>query len=177
MSVLGLKRKQVLAALEDAPRWVLQGGLVVGQVMTPNPSCIPPTVSVLELVRLIRRKGFRHLLVSSDDGQLLGVVSDRDVVRCFGPSEYPDESLLARLTAADIMSSDVISVTPSTSLRSAILTMVDHGISSLPVLDRDSLVGILTVTDLHVVLEVLLATTHEAPSAESLCAAAGGPSI
>lgn len=155
------KRAQIKAALQVVPACQFEQEPKVEQVMTPSPTCIGPDVNVLELVRMINRKGFRHLLVTDDDGRLKGVVSDRDVVRCFGPTKYPDEEVLCTIFSKDIMSTDLITVSPGALLEAAVALMVDHGISCLPVVDNGRLVGIITNTDLDFVLQFLLQTMRQ----------------
>jgi CBS domain-containing protein len=116
---------------------------------------------------MFHAKEFRHLLVTDPHGRLLGLVSDRDVLRCFGPGRYPDQERLERTAALDIMSSDLITVAPDTLLAVAANEMLGHGISCLPVLTDEQLVGILTDTDLQTVLEVLLQTSKAALAAQS----------
>lgn len=89
------KRMQVREALDNDNREELreQGGFLVGQVMTSNPSCISPDTTALELIGLFHAKQFRHLLVVDEERRLIGIISDRDVLRCLGPAKRPDRSL------------------------------------------------------------------------------------
>lgn len=171
MDRLETKRKQVVAALGEAERLERQGGLSVGQVMTASPSCVAPDLSALELVKLFHAKGFRHLLVT-EAGRLVGVISDRDVIRCLGPGDAPQRDALARITAAEIMSADLVTVGPEMPLEKAAVMMLEEGISCLPVVWDGTLLGILTNTDLHVVLQILLQTIRHSSLAESIAAAA-----
>lgn len=122
--------------------------LSVGEVMTPAPTCVRPSDSVLQLVRTFHDKQFRHLLVTDDDGRLVGIVSDRDVVRCFGPTAYPDQAQLAALRADAVMSPDVMTIDAEATVVAAIDLMHEQGFSSLPVLSDGRLVGIITTSDL-----------------------------
>jgi acetoin utilization protein AcuB len=128
----------------------------VRDVMSTKPTCVGPNDTVLHLVRVFHEKQFRHLLVTDDDKQLLGVVSDRDVVRCFGPTDYPDQALLAKIKTAEIMSGDVITIDAEASLVAAIDLMHDQGVSCLPVLDNRRLAGIVTTSDLMRLLRRIL---------------------
>ncbi|MBN1589712.1 MAG: CBS domain-containing protein [Pirellulales bacterium] len=165
------KRQQVLDALNDTSRLAQQGGLLVGQVMTGRPSCITPDMSALQLIHLFHAKQFRHLLVLDEESVLIGVISDRDVIRCLGPDKHPEPSVLDGIAARDIMSTDLITVTPGTSLERAVTLMINHGISCLPVQIDSTLVGILTNTDLNVILQTLLQTTSWLPSVQSIATA------
>lgn len=168
------KRMQVLQALGNTNGNDAEAVLLAAQVMTAAPSCISPETTVLELIDLFHAKQFRHLLVTDAAGRLIGLVSDRDVIRCLGPSR-PDKSVLAGIRTTDIMSTDLVTISPATPLSKAVTLMVDHGISCLPVLADGTLVGILTNTDLYLVLQVLLQTLRQSSLEESTISASAKP--
>lgn len=136
--------------------------LCASQVMTQAPSCIAPQTSALELVRMLHQKQFRHLLVTDPHGTLLGVISDRDVIRCLGPEKRPNKAALQAIYASQLMSTDLVTIAPDTPLIQAVTMMLDYGISCLPVLADGKLLGIVTNTDLHLILEALLLQGHAA---------------
>jgi CBS domain-containing protein len=88
----------------------------------------------------MRKHRIRHLVVT-DDGALAGVISERDLGGRSG-----DETRKGR-TVAELMSSRVVSAAPTTTLREAANLMRGRLIGSLPVLEGDELVGIVTATD------------------------------
>lgn len=143
------------------------GPVTVDEVMTPSPVVVPPTATVRELVQLFHTEEFRHPLVADVNGRLLGVVSDRDVLRCLNPLGPSVSKQLSAVTAADIMSVDVVTIEADATLRAAIAAMLEHGISCLPVVRRGVLVGILTASDLHMVLETLLELRERAQAVRS----------
>ena len=167
MDRLDIKRVQIQDAWEESNSAGDRRPLLVAQVMTPSPSCISAQTTVLELVRLFHAKQFRHLLVTDEAGKLRGIVSDRDVIRCFGPSKYPKQELLGKLRTERIMSLDIITISPQETLERAIAMMLEHGVSCLPVVVGEKLVGILTNTDLQVTLRELLRTLPTHQTAES----------
>ena len=156
MDRLTAKRAQVALAVHELASGCGIEAMRVGQVMTPAPTCIPQEASALDLVRMFHTKEFRHLLVTDRSGKLTGVVSDRDVLRCFGPGRTPRKEILSAIPASQIMSTDVITIGPDYALPLAVKLLVEHGIGCLPVVAGDVVVGIITNTDLHVVLEGLL---------------------
>ena len=164
---LNMKRVQVLKALEGLRDALAGQTIEVGQVMTAAPVCVPPKTTVPELVEIFHERGFRHLLVTGDQGQLLGVISDRDVLRTMGPGTAYKE-VLCGIEAGELMSTDLVMATPRMPVTEAIVALVDHGISCLPVVDGAALVGILTNTDLHVLLQMLLETVRLTVSEQSL---------
>ena len=88
----------------------------------------------------MRKHRIRHLIVT-EDGAVTGVISERDLG---GPNG--DEVRMGR-TVHELMSSRVASGTPEMTLREAANLMRGRLIGSLPVLDGDELVGIVTATD------------------------------
>jgi acetoin utilization protein AcuB len=130
---------------------------IVADAMTTTPMTVRPHESVLQLVRTFHDKRFRHLLVTDVDGRLLGIVSDRDVGRCFGAAGRPDEATLAAIRTEEIMSRDVITIDAGARLTAAIDVMYEQGVSCLPAVSGDKLVGIITTTDLMRLLRRMLA--------------------
>lgn len=156
MDRLDVKREQVRDALDALKTFGQADGLLAGHVMTAAPNCVRPEMSVLELIEQFHVKQARHMLVTDAQNRLVGVLSDRDVIRCLGPQKAPDLAALQAIRAADIMSTDLVTVGPQTPVDRVIGLMLDQGINCVPVLRDEELVGIVTNTDLHLVLQVLL---------------------
>ena len=164
MDRISAKQTQIAAALQKNRR---QGGLLVRDVMTVAPCCVAASTTTPELIDLFHAKQFRHLLVTCPEKGLVGVISDRDVIRCLGPEKSPKRSKLAGIVAGEIMSTDLITIGPNTPLERAVQIVVDQGISCLPIVADGTPVGILTNTDLHIVLQVLLEALPQVSSEES----------
>ncbi len=146
--------------------------LTAGHVMTTDPTCVEAETTVLELVKLFHGKRFRHLLVTDPEGRLVGVVSDRDVIGCFGIDGAPSEEYLSGLCASQLMTPDVISIGRETKLDRLLDWMIGHGISCLPVVEEDRPIGIVTGTDMYLTLQSLLKSLPSAISAQVVSATA-----
>ena len=129
--------------------------VTVGAVMTSRPFTVTTACTVPQLLEHFQEKQFRHFLVT-DGGRLVGVISDRDVIRYSGNSAALESDDVENVTAADLMSTDLVTVEPSTQLAEAVSIMVNVGISCLPVIDGSKVVGILTSMDIILALEQLL---------------------
>ncbi len=86
----------------------------------------------------------RHLPVVSGD-ELLGVVSERDLLRCFADR---GRAVAGREKVGAIMHSPPVTIGPDTDLAAAIRLVTERGIGCLPVVDRGGLMGIVTRSDL-----------------------------
>ena len=105
-----------------------------------------------ELVRLLQRRGFRHVPIL-DTGKLVGIVSDRDIKQSMVSAALSvdgkkREHLLETLTAGDIMTRRLVTIGPTDGVEEAARLMVLHRVSALPVTDGDRLLGIVTETDI-----------------------------
>lgn len=101
---------------------------------------------------LMNQKRVRHLLVLDEDGELCGILSQRDlfrgaVLQSLGYGSRAEELMLASLVAKDAMTEDPITVATDTPLADAARLMLKHGVGCLPVIERDRLIGILTEGD------------------------------
>ena len=129
--------------------------------MTQKPVTVTPEVSVTDALRLMTDRKIRRLPVVDAAGNLVGIVSDRDLLQA-SPSPatslaiWEIHELLAKLTVGKTMTRDVITVTEDTPLEEAARVMVDHKIGGLPVMRGSELVGIITESDLFKTLLELL---------------------
>ena len=124
----------------------------VRELMTKNPLTVPVDTPVVEARRTMLEHRFRHLLVT-DGGRLAGMVTDRDI-RLNMPSPATSLSvweinyLLARMTVGSVMTTSVITVDPNRDVVEAARIMLDHKIGALPVVDGETIIGIMTETDI-----------------------------
>lgn len=83
-------------------------------------------------------------LVRDVDGAVLGIVSERDIVRAIARE---GTAALAR-TARELMTADLVTVTPATRVAEALALMTNHRCRHLPVLDDGRLAGMVSIGDL-----------------------------
>lgn len=116
------------------------GAPSVADCMTEEPRTVPGGTTLREALELCRKDEIRHLPVV-ESGQLLGIVSDRDLRRAVGVGRKPE------LPLDEIVTRQTLAVAPGLKLSRAARVMVEKRISSLPVVEREELIGILTLTD------------------------------
>ncbi|MBL9014834.1 MAG: CBS domain-containing protein [Myxococcales bacterium] len=102
---------------------------------------------------VMRIHQFRHLPVIDNDRRLLGLITERDLLRgqisvLTGLSEDARRARQEDIKISQLMTRDVWTVTPDTLASHAGQTLLDHRFSCLPVVDQDQvLCGILTERD------------------------------
>ena len=124
----------------------------VRDYMTPDPQTLDVGSTLLDAALLLRRAELRHIPIL-EDGRLVGVLTDRDVGRVapsvlsrVSPQEYNrffEETLLGK-----VMTRNPLSIAPDAPLAEAVNLLFRNKLGCLPVLDGDSLVGIITVSDM-----------------------------
>lgn len=126
--------------------------MFVRDFMTPNPLTIEPDTTYPEALSLMREKKIRRLPVMKK-GKLVGIVVEKDLLSS-QPSPATTLSihemytLLEQLKVGQFMTSPVVTITPQCPMEAAAGIMIDRKIGSLPVMDDDKLVGIITETDI-----------------------------
>lgn len=149
----------------------------VGQMMTPDPLTVQPETSLRELTVLLTTRGYRALPVVNREGRLVGLVTRGDLIERGGlrlrvellpaldgaavERELRRLEVESPMTAADLMTRDVVTVRPETSLAAAGRLMAERRLNPLPVVDAGGrVVGIISRVDvLRTVVEPGLGTT------------------
>jgi acetoin utilization protein AcuB len=127
--------------------------LTVSEIMTKRVITLKPYHSLSDSVTLIAKHSFRHFAVV-DGYRLVGVVSDRDILRVLARTKDWQST-----TVSQFMIRDPVTVQPDTPISVAVREMLSKRINCLPVVDaHGDLEGILTSTDL---LSILRATQEK----------------
>ena len=131
--------------------------MYVGRIMHKHLVTVPPDTNLKKAKDIIQEKRINHLLVVNEDGNLVGIVSDRDVKQSWASSAtalsvHELNYLLNQLTVEAIMVKKIITISPGTTIERAAYIMQENRINALPVMEGDKLVGIITSTDVMGVL-------------------------
>jgi acetoin utilization protein AcuB len=135
--------------------------MLVRDVMTPNPVTVRTNTSLQEAQKRMAATGCRRLPVVTGQGQVCGIITDRDLRLAVNSplilrERWQDEMLMQHTTVDACMTPDPICIAPDVRLEDAINLMLAHKISGLPVVEDEQLVGVITVTDLMRTLARLL---------------------
>lgn len=149
---LNEKKKAILRSLAIDAGAIADDELSVQQFMSTQLATVTLNARYSDLKKKMARQGLRHLLVTDDYGRLVGLISDRDVMRRNG------------VFAKQVMTRDPLTTHPSTKIRSALEFMTQRRISCLPVVDNGRLIGIVTTTDLLIAFECTLVFLARKPA-------------
>jgi len=126
--------------------------LRVRDLMTADVFTIRSDESIQALQDLMNEKFIRHVPVVDDEGALVGLASDRDLLRQaqLADATLPLSARREVMNAAkviDIMTADVATVDVEASVAEAAAVMLDNKYGCVPVLEEGLLAGILTEAD------------------------------
>ena len=142
-----------LAQLKDAGGWA-RNYVKVERYMTTQLFTVQED-ELLEMVAfLMERNEIRHVPVEDDQHRLVGLVSYRSILRMV--SDMGSDGDKATTPVKTIMEVDPVTVTPETSTLEAIDVMRKNGVSCLPVLKGEKLVGLVTEADFMSIAYALL---------------------
>ena len=119
----------------------------IGDIMTTNLLTVPPSATVAETATMMGQRGTGSALVMDGDA-LLGIFTERDVVRALG-----QQFDAAGHPVSDWMTPDPDTVPPETTPADALRTMLQRGFRHLPVAKDGRIVGIVSMRDLSAASE------------------------
>ena len=103
---------------------------------------IAPDATVRELLEVLADRNIGALIVSVDGQTMLGIVSERDIVRKLRDVEHARD-----MAVSEIMTTDVRTCSPDDSFGALMAIMTEHRVRHVPVLDEDRIVGVLSIGD------------------------------
>jgi CBS-domain-containing membrane protein len=137
--------------------------ITVSEIMTTKPRTVHEDDSVLLTDWLLDLDGIHHVVVVDADQRVVGIVSDRDILRAFGSKPSGE------LPIGDFMKRDVQTIAPDAAANMALDRMLAGRFHALPVVDADRrLIGIVTASDfLDVARWALYRLDARAPNASA----------
>jgi CBS domain-containing protein len=125
---------------------------------------------LIDAALLIRRTGKRHVpIVAAGTGELVGIISDRDILRAapsaLSSNEEEYNELFEQTPVTVAMTRSPLTIRPDAPVIEAVQHLYAKKISSILVADETGLKGILTVTDMLGLLNEMLGSPEERPLA------------
>lgn len=132
----------------------------VGDIMTRDVKTASPKDSFADVARILHDNRISSVIVIEGE-HVAGIVTERDLVNVVADGIDPRER-----TVGERLTRDLATVEPRTDIADAAKVMAERGIRHLPVLDRGSLAGIVSIRDLTNWAVEEMTAGHELPDLE-----------
>ena len=113
----------------------------LSEVMTKDVLSVEPSDTIGEAAEKMTSHGVGAVVVS-DFGRMIGILSERDIMRAVADRIHSSEARVR-----EWMTADPITATTETSIEEAGRTMLEHGFRHLPVVEDERAIGILSIRD------------------------------
>lgn len=132
-----------LAEVKDKSEWI-DNYRTVEQFMTRDLFTVRPEDLIDLAANLMNWKNLRHVPVEDDKGNLIGIISMRDLLEILVSEKgKKNDEIIVR----DVMKTDLITISPETSTLEALYLMRENDIGCLPIVKDKKLVALLTAHD------------------------------
>lgn len=131
--------------------------MTVKRMMKKNPITTTAETSIVDVADILKENHIHRLPVLDKKGKLIGVITEKDILHA-SPSPvsslsvYEMPYMLSRLKVSNLMTKNVRTIDPDTTVEEAAKIMVDDDLSCLPVIEGEKLVGIVSKSDMFKVL-------------------------
>ena len=155
--IQGIQRRGNDEAAATTDSGMIVGPTEVADVMTSKVVTLSPHHNFNEAANLMNDRFFRHCVVVDTHGKIVGVISDRDILRALARNPNSRTKSLDQ-----IMTHNPVTVRRNTSITDAVGKIISKRINCLPVVEQDgSVCGIVTSTDLLRSYQQLLDMMHK----------------
>jgi CBS domain-containing protein len=114
----------------------------VKDLMSTSVTCVRPNTSIVQVAKQMKQENVGAIPVCNDRGEVLGIVTDRDIV-IRSVSENGEKK-----TAKDVMTANLIYADPNMDIHHAALLFAKYQVRRMPVTENNKLVGILSMADI-----------------------------
>ena len=132
-----------LANIEEKTDWI-DNYRTVERFMAKDLFTVRPEDVIDFAASLMNWKHIRHVPVEDDSGNLVGLISSRELLEILANDGLKNKDQIA---VRDIMKTDITTISPETSSLEALKIMRENNIGCLPVVKENKLIGIVTVHD------------------------------
>jgi len=136
----------------------------VEDMMTRNPHTLERTHTLADAKNMMEALDIRHIPVVDINRQLLGIVTQRDILAAQESSLHKsplEQEEIQQTPLYQIMHTSVMNVAPQAGLKESAIYMQKHKVGCLPVVAKGELVGIITDSDFVTIAINLLELTEE----------------
>ena len=105
-------------------------------------NAIPETATIRDAITALRDQLSGYVCVLDEKGKLLGIITERHILRCFGQSEHNENDL-----ATLIMTKEYETIECRDSIAAIALTLYKNTFMHLPILEDGKLIGVVSARD------------------------------
>ncbi len=138
--------------------------MTIGRRMTKNPVVARVGMTCSETLNLMRCENVQKVPVLDHDGNLVGVLTEKDILKASIPSSGMSLLEMAyevgNMPVEQVMTTDVVSIGPKTNMEEVARIMTTQDLSFLPVVKDRKLVGIVSRSDMFKILMELFGARH-----------------
>ncbi|MGB8000104.1 MAG: acetoin utilization AcuB family protein [Anaerobacillus sp.] len=138
--------------------------MVIEEIMNRNVFSLEESQTIADAIKIMSEKNIRHLPIVNQEGELTGIVSDRDI-KDASPSildSDPNKEVL-QSPLSSIMKREVITAHPLDFVEEISTIFYEQRISSIPIIENRRIIGMVTETDMLHTL-ILLTGAHQPSS-------------
>lgn len=145
----------------------------VSDIMTANPVTIEKGKTLFQALEAMAKVGCHHLPVTGSEGHLIGIISANDCRRALDwpnlwHENWQDDERAHEITVASMMTTAPIVIEPNAPAHEAARLMLSQDIRCLPVMQVETLIGILTTSD---ILMAFINSSKREEAADKMAAA------
>lgn len=116
---------------------------------------VPPTANITEAVGTMKKLNISSLLIIDDEDRFVGILSERDISwKIVLEGKDPQKTKVGEIMTPR---ERIITVTPNTTFKECLDMMRDQNVRHLPVLEKGELVGIISIKDIALSYDLLVA--------------------
>lgn len=120
--------------------------MLVKDLMTTGISCVKEDTSLIQIAKQMKQEDVGLIPVCNDKGEVLGVVTDRDLVLRAMAREIGGQNDDCK--ASDVMTKNIVCASPDMNTHHAALLLAKYQVRRLPVTQNNKLVGMLSMADI-----------------------------
>jgi CBS domain-containing protein len=128
----------------------------IQEAMTPNPMTVGAGATLMDAARAMRKHGVGDVIVTDDQGQIWGILTDRDIaVRAVADGLDP-----TAVTVREICSREISVLEPTNTVEDAVRLMREKAVRRLPVVEGGQAVGVVSLGDLALEQDMASTLAH-----------------
>ena len=134
--------------------------MLVSEIMTTKPVTLKQHQTLRDALELMDTNHFHHLPIMNNEGQLVGIITKRDCraalnIPTLQRASWQTREQIINLPVRMLMTPAPIVIEPTANAEEAARLMLTHHVSCLPVVRSETLVGILTTSDILIAFRML----------------------